>query len=83
MLVSCRNLVACQSVAPDAKLDWKVESEVFDMYSVFVSEVSDVQERKTLQDVLNISDENAAKLEKVVAEGAFKFSEDALDEALF
>jgi len=83
VLVSCRNLVACQSVAPDAKLDWKVESEVFDMYSVFVSEVSDVQERKTLQDVLNISDENAAKLEKVVAEGAFKFSEDALDEALF
>jgi len=83
VLVSCRNLVACQSVAPDAKLDWKVESEVFDMYSVFVSEVSDVQERKTLQEVLNISDENAAKLEKVVAEGAFKFSEDALDEALF
>jgi hypothetical protein len=83
VLVCCRNLVACQTVAPDTKLDWKVESEVFDMYSVFVQEVADAAERKVLQEALNISDDSARKLEQVVADGAFKFSEDALDEALF
>lgn len=83
VVLSCRNLVACQSVAPDSKLEWKVESEVFDMYSVFVQEVSDAEERKVLRAALNISDDNAEKLERIVAEGAFKFSEDALDEALF
>jgi hypothetical protein len=83
VLVCCRNLVACQTVAPDTKLDWKVESEVFDMYSVFVQEVADAAERKVLQEALSISDDNARKLEQVVADGAFKFSEDALDEALF
>lgn len=83
VLVCCRNLVACQTVAPDTKLDWKVEAEVFDMYSVFVQEVADAAERKVLQEALSISDDNARKLEQVVADGAFKFSEDALDEALF
>ena len=83
VLACCRNLVACHTVAPDSKLEWKVESEVFDMYSVFVQEVSDATERKVLQSALNISDDNAQKLERIVAEGAFKFSEDALDEALF
>ena len=83
VLLCCRNLVACQAVAPEAKLEWKVESEVFDMYSVFVQECSDVEERKVLQSALSISDESARKLEQVVADGAFKFSEDSLDEALF
>ena len=83
VLVCCRNLVACQSVAPDSKLEWKVEGEVFDMYSVFVQEVSDVEERKVLQAALSISDDNARKLEQVVADGAFKFQEDALDAPLF
>ena len=76
-------MVACQSVAPDSKLEWKVEGEVFDMYSVFVQEVSDVEERKVLQAALSISDDNARKLEQVVADGAFKFQEDALDAPLF
>ena len=71
------------AVAPEAKLEWKVESEVFDMYSVFVQECSDVEERKVLQSALSNSDESARKLEQVVADGAFKFSEDSLDEALF
>jgi hypothetical protein len=53
------------------------------MYSVFVQEVADAAERKVLQEALSISDDNARKLEQVVADGAFKFSEDALDEALF
>ena len=83
VLVCCRNLVACQSVAPDSKLEWKVEGEVFDMYSVFVQEVADVEERKVLQAALSISDDNARKLEQVVADGAFKFHEDAVDAPLF
>jgi len=83
VLVCCRNLVACQSVAPDSKLEWKVEGEVFDMYSVFVQEVADAEERKVLQAALSISDDNARKLEQVVADGAFKFHEDALDAPLF
>ena len=80
----CRNLVAAQALAPDSQnLNWPVESEVFDVYSVYASDVNDPSELKALRTVLGLSDEKGEMLEKVVAENGFKLEADASSEALF
>jgi len=84
VLLSCRNLVAAQALAPDSEnLNWSVESELFDVYSVFASEVKDPNELKALRKVLGLSDEKGAMLEKVVAEDGFTLVADKSSEALF
>ena len=84
VMKSCRNLVAAQALAPDSQnLNWPVESELFDVYSVYASEVKDPTELKALRTVLGLSDEKGEMLEKVVAEGGFKLEADASSEALF
>ena len=84
VILSCRNLVAAQALAPDSEnLNWSVESELFDVYSVFASEVKDPNELKALRKVLGLSDEKGAMLEKVVAEDGFTLVADKSSEALF
>ena len=84
VMKSCRNLVAAQALAPDSQnLNWPVESELFDVYSVYASEVKDPTELKALRTVLGLSDEKGEMLEKVVAEGGFKLEADEYSEALF
>jgi len=81
----CRNIVACHQVAPDQKLDWTVESEVLDMYSVFAAAVAEEGERAALSTALGISDETKANLEGVISEGGFELKDNkaVADEALF
>ena len=83
IIKSCKNLVACHSVAPDSKLEWGVQEELQDLYSVFAMEKPSEEEAKNLQLALGLDDETCEGLRKIVADGKFQLKQDVADEALF
>ncbi|KAK3247525.1 hypothetical protein CYMTET_42978 [Cymbomonas tetramitiformis] len=77
------NLIACNKAAPDTKVSWPLETELQDLYSIYIMRKGDSKE--VLQDLLSISDETAQNLEAVVEAGTFNLAEEeeSEEEALF
>ena len=83
VLKSCKNLVACHGVAPESKLEWGVQEELQDIFSVFANEGAGEEEQAQLQAALGLDDETTAGLKEIVKAGKFQLKQDVADEALF
>jgi len=83
VIKSAKNLVACHGVAPESKLEWAVQEELKDIFSVFVMEGAGAEEQDKLQAALGLDDAVCAELKEVVGAGKFQLKADVADEALF
>ena len=83
VIKSAKNLVACHGVAPESTLEWAVQEELKDIFSVFVMEGAGAEEQDKLQAALGLDDAICAELKEVVGAGKFQLKADVADEALF
>ena len=84
VIKSAKNLVACHGVAPESKLEWAVQEELKDIFSVCPSwRVQGAEEQDKLQAALGLDDAVCAELKEVVGAGKFQLKADVADEALF
>ena len=65
------------------KLEWAVQEELKDIFSVFVMEGAGAEEQDKLQAALGLDDAVCAELKEVVGAGKFQLKADVADEALF
>ena len=83
VMKSAKNLVACHGVAPESKLEWAVEEELKDIFSVFVMQGAGAEEQEKLQAALGLDDAVCADVKEIVDAGKFQLKADVADEALF
>mmetsp|Transcript_17021 Transcript_17021/g.54299 ORF Transcript_17021/g.54299 Transcript_17021/m.54299 type:complete len:232 (-) Transcript_17021:55-750(-) len=79
------NLLACHSGAPDVPIDWTVEEELMDLFSVYCLEEKDAEKQGVLADCLGFDAETTKGLQEAVESGGFHFGSEAenVEEALF
>ena len=70
-------------VAPESKLEWAVQEELKDIFSVFVMQGAGAEEQEKLQAALGLDDAVCADVKEIVDAGKFQLKADVADEALF
>ena len=67
----------------ESRLEWGVQEELQDIFSVFANEGAGEEEQAQLQAALGLDDETTAGLKEIVKTGKFQLKQDVADEALF
>lgn len=76
------NLLSCEAVAPSAQAaKWEAREELCDLYSVYLTKVSDAEKRQQVAKILGISQPEAENLQSIVDAGQFKVGQEAEEES--